>query len=103
METAALFAVDTVVDATATLFITGRGLRRPRSEGESPLVCAARRNSCKTTFVIRNFSSPGLFFEGVVGGGAAVVLTAAGTAAVVIFITAGTAVLVAEFVFTAPG
>ena len=92
METAALFAVGTVVGATVTLFITGRGLRLPRSEGESPLLCAARRNSCKSLFVIRNFSSPGLFFGGVVGGGAAAVfavLATAGTAG-----TAGTAVIV---------
>ncbi len=75
METAALFAVGTVRGATVTLFITGRGLRRPRSEGESPLLCAVRRNSCKSLFDIRNFSSPGLFFGGVVGGGAAAVFT----------------------------
>ena len=76
-----MFAIGTAVGGTVTLFITGRGLSRPRSDGESPLLCAARRNSCKSLFVIRNFSSPGLFFGGGVGGGDAVVLTATGTAA----------------------
>ena len=85
MDAAALFAVNTVAGATTTLFITGRGLRRPTSEGESPLVCAARRNSCRSLFVIRNFSSPGLFFEGVIDAGVAVVLTAEGTAVIVVF------------------
>ena len=105
VETAALFAIGPVADATAALFITGRGLRRTRSEGESPLLCAARRNSCKSLFVIRNFSSPGLFFAGVVGGGAdaAVVLTAAGTAAILVLIAAGADVFAAELAFTALG
>ena len=88
VETAALFAVGTVADAIAALFITGRGLRRVRSEGESPLLCAARRNSCKSMFVIRNFSSPGLFFA-VAARGDTVVLTAAGIAVTVVPIAAG--------------
>ena len=87
VDTAALFAIGVVTDARAALFITGRGLRRPRSDGESPPRCAVRRNSCRSLLLIRNFSSPGPFFEGVTGGGAAAagVFAAAGG---VVFVTA---------------
>ena len=87
VETAALFAIGTGAEATAALFITGKGLRRPRSDGESPPRCAVRKNSCKSLFVIRNFSSTGPFLAGVTGGGAdpVVVFTTAGG---VVFATA---------------
>ena len=94
VETAALFAIGTLTDATAALFITGRGLRRPRSEGESPPRCAVRKNSCKSLLDIRNLSSPGIFFAGVTGGG----ITVAGT-----FATAGVVVFVTVFAFVAVG
>ena len=105
VETAALFAVGTVVDATAALLITGRGLRRARSEGESPLVCAARRNSCKSVLVLKNFSSPGLFFEGAFGRGAEAVAApvTAGTATAVAPTAAGGEALAAELAITSLG
>ncbi len=90
VETAPLFAIGTLAAATAALFITGRGLRRPRSDGESPPLCAVRKNSCRSLLVMRNFSSPGPFRAGVAGGGAAV----AGVTG-----AAGGTVVIAAFVF----
>ena len=93
-ETAALFAIGTVADAKAALFITGRGLRRPRTDRESPPRCAVRRNSCRSLLDISNFSSPAPFFEGVAGGGAGVAS---------VFTAVGGVVFVAAFASVVPG
>ncbi len=50
--------VDVVVLVTAACFMTGSGLKRPRSEGEKLPARIARENSCRSSVDIRNLPVP---------------------------------------------